>query len=329
MDMIQVTRQYLRDFAGEQFVVEELPKSALRGLPLYLAHSYMTLVTRLYNRDLILLLWKDDKAPTPRNAKKDLQAFRDHLQKEVALVMNRIPAHKLKRFRDAQIPYIVPDRHLYLPMFLLEHIDYTPRTSNLNGQTSSLEWSAQVLLLRHLLFQDAENQKLVDLAAELGYSAMSMSKARNSLAGLKLCEIKAEGRLRTIRFPDERRTLWARSLPHLRSPIKQEHFVKRVDVELPHAGVSALARETSLGDDIVPCRAVSTKEFVKLKDAGKIIFAEEEYLAEMRVEEWHYDPRRLTRTDTVDRLSLYLSIKEHPDERVQIALRETMERFPW
>src|SRR5690606_6133793 len=150
------TKQYLGDFVGEKFRLEELPKSALRGLPLYLTYSDTALAARLYNRDLILLVRVDDKAPTPGTAEKDLQTFEDHLQKDVALVMRRIPARKLTRFRDAQIPFIVPDRHLYLPMLLLEHMEYTPRTSGLNGKTSSLEWSAQVLLLRHLLFQDVE-----------------------------------------------------------------------------------------------------------------------------------------------------------------------------
>lgn len=51
--------------------------------------------------------------------------------------------------------------------------------------------------------------------------------------------------------------------------------------------------------------------------------------AGVEVETWAYDPGALTRGDVVDKLSLYLSLRDHPDERVGIAAAELLETFEW
>jgi hypothetical protein len=47
------------------------------------------------------------------------------------------------------------------------------------------------------------------------------------------------------------------------------------------------------------------------------------------VEVWRYDPRLLSKTETVDKLSLYLSLKDNEDERVQIELENLMNEIQW
>ena len=47
------------------------------------------------------------------------------------------------------------------------------------------------------------------------------------------------------------------------------------------------------------------------------------------LEIWNYAPILLAKGDAVDRLSLYLSMKDHADERIQIALENLIEDMPW
>jgi len=47
------------------------------------------------------------------------------------------------------------------------------------------------------------------------------------------------------------------------------------------------------------------------------------------VEVWSYDPLILAGDDFVDRLSLYLSLRETSDERIEAALNELLETLPW
>ena len=48
-----------------------------------------------------------------------------------------------------------------------------------------------------------------------------------------------------------------------------------------------------------------------------------------RIEIWKYDPKLLSHTGTVDKLSLYLSLKDNDDERVQIELDNLLNDIQW
>jgi hypothetical protein len=49
----------------------------------------------------------------------------------------------------------------------------------------------------------------------------------------------------------------------------------------------------------------------------------------VEVQTWTYDPRVLASNGVVDRLSLYLSVRGSPDERVAQAAEELLETFAW
>ena len=44
---------------------------------------------------------------------------------------------------------------------------------------------------------------------------------------------------------------------------------------------------------------------------------------------WAYSPTLLPGTNSVDPLSLILSLQDNPDERIQLALDELKEQLPW
>ena len=48
-----------------------------------------------------------------------------------------------------------------------------------------------------------------------------------------------------------------------------------------------------------------------------------------RIEIWRYDPKLLTHSEVVDKLSLYLSLVNHEDERVQIELDKLIADIQW
>ena len=51
--------------------------------------------------------------------------------------------------------------------------------------------------------------------------------------------------------------------------------------------------------------------------------------ANARIETWTYAPALLADGKGVDPLSLFLSLRDDPDERVQAALAAMMEGFTW
>ena len=51
--------------------------------------------------------------------------------------------------------------------------------------------------------------------------------------------------------------------------------------------------------------------------------------ADVQIEAWSYDPRVLTARDIADPLSVYLTLREVPDERVQEQLETLLKRVSW
>jgi len=51
--------------------------------------------------------------------------------------------------------------------------------------------------------------------------------------------------------------------------------------------------------------------------------------ATARIEVWSYEPKLLGNNESVDPLSLYLSLRYSPDERVHQQLERLIEEVPW
>ena len=88
------------------------------------------------------------------------------------------------------------------------------------------------------------------------------------------------------------------------------------------AGISALAEYGNLNDDPEQTTALYSRDF----DKSIPTF---EYSGH-HLELWRYNPRLLCGKDSVvDKLSLYLSLKEDEDPRVKDELSRMMEEFQW
>ena len=71
------------------------------------------------------------------------------------------------------------------------------------------------------------------------------------------------------------------------------------------------------------CYAISRDAY---DDIGKHSY--EEY-GENTIEIWKYAPELLAKDGVVDRLSLYLSLKDSEDERIQIELEHLIDNMQW
>ena len=125
--------------------------------------------------------------------------------------------------------------------------------------------------------------------------------------------------------------LWRQVKDRLQSPVRKLRRVQRglEDRLAPRAGESALAHYTMLAAPRVERRAVAAtrwKELAPQLDGGAAFdFAG----AVTELETWSYDPAPLAQGGVVDRLSLYLSVRDDPDERVAQAAEQLLEPFGW
>jgi NADPH-dependent 7-cyano-7-deazaguanine reductase QueF-like protein len=95
------------------------------------------------------------------------------------------------------------------------------------------------------------------------------------------------------------------------------------------AGLNALSELSMINSPGYPVVAISQNQFsnqkidiIKNKD-----LINDAQLVELQI--WDYDPKHFSENNHVDILSLYASLKEETDERIEQALEEVLRGEPW
>ena len=129
-----------------------------------------------------------------------------------------------------------------------------------------------------------------------------------------------------------RRQLWEKALPHLATPVQRtlwtddRRMLQMHDVRL--AGESVLARHSMLNEPAAPVVAVTSDVITKVQDGG-VRFEQRPLGDGIEVQVWRYRPTMESKSQTADRLSVWLSLRGAQDPRIQMALDELDGAFPW
>ena len=160
---------------------------------------------------------------------------------------------------------------------------------------------------------------------------MTMTRVFDELEAAGVGEHSAQGKERHLHFVEMGKALWEKVLPYLSTPVKRRlHIVApRQPVPGNLAGESALAGYTMLGAPQNQVCACSADEWQALTKGEGIIELPQPEPGALEIELWKYAPTAFTDAGKVDRLSLYLSLKDNQDERVQSALDALLGGMPW
>ena len=99
------------------------------------------------------------------------------------------------------------------------------------------------------------------------------------------------------------------------------------DKNLYKTNINALAHYSDINDDVIEYYAVKPGYTKFIEGANLKNFEQNE--GNICIEEWKYDPGLLAKDGIVDPLSLYLSLKDIQDERIEIALEQIIEKYIW
>ena len=108
----------------------------------------------------------------------------------------------------------------------------------------------------------------------------------------------------------------------LLNPIKRTVYIPKelVGADLLESGYSALAEYSMLNASNVKCYA--TERISQWKNVMTNSLQNSQ--AQVAVEMWRYNPRKLSTRNIVDELSLALALREDADERVEEAVEEML-----
>ncbi|WP_396270335.1 hypothetical protein [Ideonella sp.] len=321
---------YLREVLGlEAPDVKPWPRA--KELPYFLRDAFQFSELELLGRPVVLAISR-------AKDKQSLSDIRTWLNKVMAVagqpavyVTDALASYERRRLIEHKVPFIVPGNQLYLPDLGLDLREYFRRHV---VAVDALSPSAQAMLITALLRQPWQADWLPSkVAADLGYTPMTLSRAVKELTAAGLATAYTVGRTRWLRMELPPEQLWERAKPALRTPVRRVVWVEGGHQGLAPshgrmAGVSALAHHSMLAEPKWPVYAMTTADWKAAVDAGvRELPMPEDGAQEWQL--WSYSPALVPDSATVDLLSLTLSLQDKADDRVQLALDELKGQLPW
>lgn len=330
---------YLKDTLGIDMYFEAVPRVKTAKIPFYLSESYQFYEATLFSQRIILAARMEKGPVRIEQTERAVELLREAFGKDIALLIDKLAPYERKRLIQRQIAFIVPGKQLFLPEFYIdirERAQHKPTIRN----SESLLPSAQFLIIYHILHRNEnwklEGQPLKAIAERLGYTAMGITKAVENLKNLDLIEV-ARGKEKSFRFRLQRDELW-RTLEKqnlLTNPVLKKIFVdeRPEGTYMLGSSFSALPEYTDMNPTNQEYYAIGKKEFYDKKEKMKLVNANNQD-GPYCIEIWKYDPMPLVggfenEESVVDPLSLYLSLKESHDERVELALEQIENKYIW
>lgn len=318
---------HLESIAGEHLDLVAEPAPAL---PLFLRERYVFFSTRLFGQKFLLALEKKDwESGSPGEYAKHAENLKANLSDLAVLVLPMVPSYARNRMVQMGIPFIVPGSQIFIPNHLIDLRERFPQPNAKRRET--LGPAAQCTVLYHLLRGPLAGISLKEIAQKVQYSPIMLSKVKDELETAGICKVVRSGRSLVLEFIATGLPLWEQVQPQLSSPVKKTRWAQWDRPAAPAllAGMSALSRRTMIAADRLPTYALPLAKFQDFLERGVCTDCRDAEHATARIEIWSYPPERLGDNEMVDPLSLYLSLRDSQDERVQQQLEQLIAEVKW
>jgi hypothetical protein len=313
-----------------------VPKTELGKLPMFISEIYIVYQTALFNIDFILIEYREADGFSIPQLEKHFDLLKNSLHKRVVLLTDDLPSIYRKRLIGKGINFIMPEKQLFLPDFLID-LREGNQNQGRKRKTEKLLPSSQLILLYYILHNDGKanlkEESFTQLASKFGYTKMAITKAVENLLYNGLCIVEGT-KEKYIRFVSDGANLWKSAFPLLVNPVFKKVYVdeKPQGIFLYRANESALSEYSNMNPIRQTYYSIERSKFYELQKEDRLKNPNE-FEGMYCLELWKYNPailtQGITKKDSVDPLSLYLSLQDNRDERVEMALDTISKKFLW
>lgn len=322
--MILTVEPYLKKNIDEHVTIK-LNKEKNK-FPVFLKNIYNFYEMRIVDISCVLLEIQEE-APGVDVIKKHIKRIEKLTNQQIVLYYKTITWYRRKSLIENRIPFIIEDGQVFLPFLGLD-LKKTPQHEDKEVTTFSV--SAQLAFLYFLYNKDAV-VNTTEFARNMGFTTMTASRALNELYDAKLVIYKIGGK--TGRSKEYNRIsdpeYFEKGRVYMKTPVKRVIYVQKVPENALIAGLEALAELSMINSPGHMIRAISSKDLNKQDIKiikNKDIVKDHKFV---KLEIWEYDPKLFTEKKYVDIMSLYSSLKEEKDERIEQALEEVLRGEVW
>ncbi|MFV0363375.1 MAG: hypothetical protein ACK5LL_09865 [Suipraeoptans sp.] len=289
-----------------------------KELPYYILDRYDFTQATIDDVKMIFLYPKTE-LDQMASVKKQIGRIQELENLPVVIVMKEINRTRRAYMISAKIPFVILDKQIYLPFMGIVLQD---KFQMENHFTERLQPSTQVLFF-YYIYQKQESLYMSQVAKELGFSAMTITRAVRQLEQTDIFTTTKKGVQKILASKYGGRELFEKMQTYLISPVRKKIYVDKKEGALEGyvAGLSALSELTMINQPDVTCYAVNGKN-VDLSGTELLVDAANQ----IEVELWKYDPNILGTNGIIDVLSLVMTFKDNLDERIEAAIDELLNK---
>lgn len=302
--------------AGKKLQLDIPASDITRNLWLGLLAEFDIYQFSMNDHQLLLLVAKGSVKYSPVQRSNLAHRIENAVLLPAVFYFDNLPTYERDRLVDKGVYFVVSDKFAFVPTLLAN------RRLGKEEIGSQLFPSAQYMLLRHLQRSSLDGMTIKEIEEITPYKYSTLAKSVQQLAALGLAEFKADSnRNKRLTFIPDKRELWEKSQPYLSDPIKKSGCTDEPLSAGIIGGIEALSHYSMLAGEDTPTRVFTIDASKWLKNRLS------EFEDVQRIEIWKYPP--IAENGFVDRLSLYLTLKEDTDPRVQKELEIMIKEMPW
>jgi len=292
----------------------------VKRLPAFIASCNEWLTADLLGRSCVLVVPRH-RHKTPDSAVLIWKSVRRTLGKRTLLVLAPADEEFCRVLEREGVAYVMPGKRISVPGEIRIVTGETARAVRLPKERLTV--NAQLALLWYLLHGKDGRVSFRELADGPKLPKNRITDVAKEIEIARLAVIDKAWKSHGLVFSLSKRELWKKVVPLMASPVQARFRTKKPARGLSKAGILALSEQTMLAPDEFNTYAICRRdprigEMLPLKYEGDVI------------EVWKYDPARLAGESVcVDSLSLYLTLKDDPDERVRGELKTLLEGMEW
>lgn len=307
---------------------------APKRLPFYITQGKAFCEAQVQEFHFLLVSFIDKSEMNRESLKKMLAQVEASVHKPVAFAFDTLSDFQRRNLIEANIPFVAASSVFYLPFLGIAYRKrkYTASQKPLEKENlPKLTAAAQAFFLFMMYnVKDAPISKS-EAARMNGLTPMSVSRYCRELLDRGLIQETRERNTMQISCSAMGRALFDKALPYLISPVKKEllYLPSKAFDKMPKSGESALAQRSLLAQpkaNVVACgphaAPIGEKDIAK-ENRG---FLPDNFV---QLQVWKYDPQPLMQNNRIDTVSLYMSLKDSPNERVQACLKEMLDKEQW
>jgi hypothetical protein len=322
--MIATAEPYLRENIDKN--IEIKPWLKKNNLPVFLRNKYnfyeaVILGTRCVFMEVL------DKMPNIDQIQKHIKQIEKLTDNQMVLLYKDITRYRRKSLIENKIAFVIEDGQMFLPFLGL---DLKKTQEHVEKEVKGFTTPAQIAYLYFLYHKEAV-LNTTEFANKMGFNKMTSSRALNDLYQVNLITYEIGGKTgrskqyKRIQDPD----YFMNGREYLKTPVKKTIYTKSKPLGVLVAGFNALAELSMITPSDHPIMAIDRNQLNKeqIEIVKNMDLIKDAHFVEIQL--WDYDPKLFSNKNYVDVLSLYASLKDETDERVEQALEDVLRGELW